>query len=43
VVHDGREGLARALTRDFDVVVLDIMLPELSGYRICQEMRAAQV
>jgi two-component system OmpR family response regulator len=43
VVHDGRQGLARAMTRDFDVVVLDIMLPELSGYRICQEMRAAQI
>jgi len=43
VAHDGRTGLTKALTGDFDVVVLDIMLPELSGYRICQEMRKAKV
>jgi DNA-binding response OmpR family regulator len=43
LVHDGREGLARALSGDFDVIVLDIMLPGLSGYRICQEIRKAQV
>ena len=43
VVSDGREGLQRALDDRYDVVVLDIMLPGLSGYRICQEMRKAQV
>jgi two-component system OmpR family response regulator len=43
VAHDGHEGLVKALTGDFDVVVLDIMLPGLSGYRICQEMRRAEV
>ncbi len=43
VVSDGREGLRRALDARYDVVVLDIMLPGLSGYRICQEMRKAQV
>jgi two-component system OmpR family response regulator len=43
VVHDGPTGLTRALTGEFDVVVLDIMLPGLSGYRICQEMRRNKV
>jgi two-component system OmpR family response regulator len=43
LVHDGQEGLARALSGDFDVIVLDIMLPGLSGYRICQEIRKAKV
>ena len=43
VAHDGQSGLAKALTGEFDVVVLDIMLPGLSGYRICQEMRRQKV
>jgi two-component system OmpR family response regulator len=43
VAHDGPTGLTKALTGDFDVVVLDIMLPGLSGYRICQEMRRQKV
>ena len=43
VAHDGQTGLAKALTGEFDVVVLDIMLPGLSGYRICQEMRRQKV
>jgi two-component system OmpR family response regulator len=43
LAHEGEGGLAKALTGDYDVVVLDIMLPGLSGYRICQEMRRAKV
>jgi two-component system OmpR family response regulator len=43
LAHDGQEGLTKALTGDYDVVVLDIMLPTLSGYRICQELRRAKV
>jgi two-component system OmpR family response regulator len=43
VAHDGQTGLTKALTGDFDVVVLDIMLPGVSGYRICQEMRRNKV
>jgi two-component system OmpR family response regulator len=43
LVHDGTEGLFKATTGTYDVVVLDIMLPGLSGYRICQEMRKAEV
>jgi two-component system OmpR family response regulator len=43
LAHDGTEGLFKATTGDYDVVVLDIMLPGVSGYRICQEMRKAQV
>jgi len=41
VVHDGPEGLFAAQTRDYDVVVLDIMLPGLNGYDVCRQMRAA--
>ncbi|XVQ11754.1 response regulator transcription factor [Spirillospora sp. CA-255316] len=41
VAHDGRTGLERALDRDYDLIVLDIMLPGLNGYRVCAELRAA--
>ena len=40
---DGPSGLQAALTGTFDVVVLDIMLPGLSGYRVLQRLRAAGV
>ncbi|WP_024935235.1 response regulator transcription factor [Actinomadura welshii] len=40
-VHDGAEGLHRALGGEYDLIVLDIMLPGLNGYRVCAELRAA--
>ena len=43
VEHDGVDGLAAAATGDFDVVVLDIMLPGLSGYQIVRQLRTRQV
>jgi DNA-binding response OmpR family regulator len=43
LAHDGNEGLFKATTGAYEVVVLDIMLPGLNGYRICQEMRKAKV
>ncbi len=41
VVHDGREGLRRAAEGAYDLVLLDIMLPGLDGYRVCAALRAA--
>ncbi len=41
VTHDGVAGLAAASSGRHDVVVLDIMLPGLSGYRVLERMRAA--
>jgi two-component system OmpR family response regulator len=43
LAHDGPTGLHEALTQRFDVIVLDLMLPGLSGYRVCQQLRAAEV
>ena len=43
VVHDGAEGLAEAQLRDYDVIVLDIMLPSMNGYDVCRALRAAGV
>ena len=41
-VADGAEGLWHATHEQFDVVVLDIMLPRLNGYEVLRKMRAAQ-
>ncbi|MGI5480576.1 response regulator transcription factor [Streptomyces lavendofoliae] len=41
VVHDGLEGLHRAGEGAYDLVVLDIMLPGMNGYRVCGALRAA--
>ncbi|MEV1023462.1 response regulator transcription factor [Streptomyces sp. NPDC050264] len=41
VVHDGLEGLHRASEGTYDLVVLDIMLPGMNGYRVCAALRAA--
>lgn len=41
VAHDGRDGLHLATENDYDAVVLDVMLPVLSGYRVVQALRAA--
>ncbi|MYX75478.1 response regulator transcription factor [Streptomyces sp. SID3915] len=41
VVHDGLEGLHLAGQGGYDLVVLDIMLPGMNGYRVCAALRAA--
>lgn len=36
---DGEEGLQKALDRDFNLIILDIMLPKLDGFQICKAIR----
>jgi two-component system response regulator MtrA len=37
---DGREGLLHFRQTSFDLVVLDVMLPNLDGYEVCRQIRA---
>ncbi len=39
VAKDGHTGLERARTGEFDLILLDIMLPKKDGYAICRELR----
>jgi Response regulators consisting of a CheY-like receiver domain and a winged-helix DNA-binding domain len=42
LAYDGEEGLHLARAGDYDVIVLDIMLPKLSGYNVCKQLRAEE-
>ena len=37
---DGREALSRLRDGDFDLVVLDVMLPKVDGFDVCRQIRA---
>ena len=41
-VDSGEEGLRRALATPYALVLLDVMLPGLSGFDVCRELRAAR-
>lgn len=39
VTYDGRSGLERALEKDFDLILLDLMLPEMDGYEVIRRLQ----
>jgi DNA-binding response OmpR family regulator len=43
VVHDGIDGYDLAAAEQFDVLILDIMLPGMDGIEICKKLREQQV
>lgn len=39
IENEGDAGLERALKEDFDIVILDLMLPGMDGFEVCQKIR----
>ena len=39
IENDGTRGLARALAEEFDLFILDLMLPGMDGFEICKQIR----
>ena len=37
--YDGRQALEMARQNDYDIILLDVMLPELNGFEVCQMLR----
>ncbi len=42
IAEDGKNGLDRALHEDFDLVILDLMLPGIDGFEVCRRIREAK-
>lgn len=40
IENDGEVGMSRALSEDFDMYILDLMLPGVDGFEICRQIRA---
>src|ERR1700712_780765 len=38
--YDGEEGYNSALFGEYDLILLDVMLPSLNGYTVCMKLRA---
>ncbi len=43
VSHDGKEGLYLATTNEYDVILLDLMLPSMDGVNLCKALRRKRV
>ena len=39
VKDDGRLGLEEALKNEYDLVILDVMLPSMNGFEICRRLK----
>jgi DNA-binding response OmpR family regulator len=43
VASDGEEGLSKIKSNSYDLILLDVMLPKLSGFDVCKATRAAGI
>src|SRR5580704_5416032 len=42
LAHDGEDGLHLAREGAYDALVLDLMLPKISGYKLCRQLRSEE-
>lgn len=40
IAYDGDEGYRTAAADNYDVIILDVMMPEMNGYEVCQKLRS---
>ena len=43
IFEDGEEGLDNALTNIYDLIILDVMLPKINGFKILEEIRKNRI
>jgi DNA-binding response OmpR family regulator len=43
ITHDGTDGLYYALTNEYDVIILDVMLPGKNGFQIVEKLRESHI
>ncbi len=41
--YDGEDGLAKAISENPDLIILDLMLPKIDGIQVCQKIRAKEI
>ena len=39
--YDGQKGLRKALSNEYDIILLDIMMPQMNGYEVLKRLKAA--
>ena len=42
VAPDGEEGLFRAQSNNYDLIVLDVLMPKMNGFQVLRELRAVK-
>ena len=43
IANRGDVGLEKALNEDYDLIILDLMLPEVDGFDICRQVRQEKI
>lgn len=43
IKNDGKQGFEEAKKKEYDVIVLDVMLPGMDGYQIAKELRRSKI